>query len=63
MLNERLEAAKELQRRHRVAATATPEHIRVSLYGRRLDPMEAADEAAIHHRGAPSVSKRPRSKR
>jgi hypothetical protein len=60
----KLEAAKQLKRRHSIVATAIPEHIWVNLYGRRLSPKEAADQAEIYYRSAlPASKRRPAAKK
>ena len=44
------EAAKELQRRHDIAATAIPERVWANLFMRGLNPQATADRAEIYHR-------------
>src|SRR5215211_2797995 len=45
----KIEAAKELQRRHDIAATAIPERVWANLFMRGLNPQATADRAEIYH--------------
>jgi hypothetical protein len=46
----KIEAAKELQRRHDIAATAIPQRVWANLFMRGLNPQATADRAEIYHR-------------
>ena len=46
----KIEAAKELQRRHHIAATAIPERVWAKLFMRGLGAQVTADRAEIYHR-------------
>jgi len=43
-------AARELQDRHSITATAIPERVWTNLYVRRFDPPTAADRTEVYYR-------------
>jgi hypothetical protein len=46
----KIEATRELQRRHDIAAAAIPERVWANLFMRGLDPQATADRAEIYYR-------------